>query len=239
MIEARGVATAVIGLVRPHLEATRPPRSLWVPFPLGRPLGEPEDAAFQRKVLLQALRLLERTDGPVILEDFAEDAPSMRDTAGWVPPIALAHQSRPPAGDAAGWARALDAELAAIRRPWRAAQERFGRTTVGVCRLAPQDWGAFASRFLAGEIPDSPTAGLSGPLALRYLADDLKALYSEAVQAEGPMPSALQVARWFWRETLAADFLRALREASLTSDNNGFKTVGGRFLVPAPFVAKG
>ena len=47
MIEARGIATVVIGLVRPHLETIRPPRALFVPFELGRPLGAPEDAAFQ------------------------------------------------------------------------------------------------------------------------------------------------------------------------------------------------
>lgn len=238
MIETRGIATTVIGLIRPHLEATRPPRSLWVSFPLGRPLGEPENAAFQRKVLLKALRLLERADGPVILEEFTEDAPSMSDAADWRSHVALPPLSRPGPTDAASWADALRAELAVVRRHWEAAQRRFGRTTVGVSGIAPEAWAAFASRYLTGEIPDSPTPGLSGPLALRYLADDLKALYSEAVQAEGPMPSAMQVSRWFWSETLAADFLRNLRQASLSSQSNGFGTVGGRFLVPAPFILK-
>ena len=51
-----------------------PPRALWVPFMLGRPLGVPNDAAFQSKVALSALQLLERDSGPV-LEDFPDDAP--------------------------------------------------------------------------------------------------------------------------------------------------------------------
>jgi len=46
---------------------------LMLPFMLGRPLGEPNDAMFQRRVLLQALRLLERDDGPVILEHVAQE----------------------------------------------------------------------------------------------------------------------------------------------------------------------
>ena len=79
-IEAQGIATTTIGLVRPHMEQSRPPRGLWVPFQLGRPLGEAEDKAFQRRVLIQALHLLERTDGgPIILEDFPDDPPSWTD----------------------------------------------------------------------------------------------------------------------------------------------------------------
>ena len=58
MLETRGTPTVAIGLVRPHLEQVRPPRGLWTPFQLGRPLGEPGDAIFQRRVLLQALNLL-------------------------------------------------------------------------------------------------------------------------------------------------------------------------------------
>src|ERR1700721_2901202 len=64
MLEGRGTPTVAIGLVRPQMEKTPPPRGLWTPFQLGRPLGEPEDSAFQRRVLLQALGLLERRDGP-------------------------------------------------------------------------------------------------------------------------------------------------------------------------------
>ena len=47
MLEERGLATTVIGLVRPHMERSGNPRGLFVPFPLGRPLGEAGDAAFQ------------------------------------------------------------------------------------------------------------------------------------------------------------------------------------------------
>ena len=70
MLEERGVPSVALGSVRPQMEKTRPPRGLWSSAQLGRPVGEPEDKAFQRRVVLAALRLLERTDGPVILEDF-------------------------------------------------------------------------------------------------------------------------------------------------------------------------
>jgi hypothetical protein len=236
MIESRGVATVVIGLVRPHMERTKPPRGLWVPFPLGRPLGEPEDAAFQRRVLMAALGLLERRDGRVLLADFPDDAPSMIDTPAWSPQVVL--QPRPHAlpSTAGAWTAALAVELAAVRPHWEAAQHRFGRTTAGNSRLPPELWVPFAARFLAGEAPESPVAGLSPAVLVRYIADDLKALYSEAVQAIGPQPSMAQVNRWFWGQTLAADFLRALRASAISSPHEGFKTVGSRFLVPAPFL---
>lgn len=94
------------------------------------------------------------------------------------------------------------------------------------------------AQFLDGSVPASPVSGLSPALVLRYAADDLKALYAEAVQAIGPQPSGSQINRWFWGETAAADFLRAVRLAALESADNGFKTAGGRFIVPVPFVER-
>jgi hypothetical protein len=73
-IEREGVPTTQISLVREHTERINPPRALWVPFDLGRPLGAPDEAEFQNKVLLSALGLLEASDRPIIM-DFPEDAP--------------------------------------------------------------------------------------------------------------------------------------------------------------------
>jgi hypothetical protein len=236
MIESRGVATVVIGLVRPHMEQTKPPRGLWVPFPLGRPLGEPEDATFQRRVLMTALALLERRDGPLVLVDFPDDAPSMSNTPAWSPQIVLPPRPASLPRDKEGWIAALAAELAAIEPHGRAVQHRFGRTTVGNSRLGQAQWVPFAAHCLACEIPESPIVGISPNALVRYVADDLKALYGDAVQAIGPQPSMTQVNRWFWHQTLAADFLRAVRLAAMASPHRGFNTVGSRLLVPAPFV---
>ena len=238
MIEARGVATVVIGLVRPHMEKSKPPRGLWVPFPLGRPLGEPDDKVFQHRVLGAALALLERDAGPVILEDFPDDAPSMRDQPEWQPQVVVPEFLTPTAADTIAWTSGLATELASVLPHWGAATHRFGRTTVGLSRVDPKDWAPFVVRFLDGSIPPSPIDGLSPALVMRYIADDMKALYMEAVQAIGPQPSSAQVNQSFWNETLAAELLRALRSGALASEHAGFKTVGSRFLVPAPFVVR-
>ena len=67
-LERQGIATTGISLVREHTETIRPPRALWVTFELGRPLGIPDDAPFQRRVVKAALDLLARTDGPLIAD---------------------------------------------------------------------------------------------------------------------------------------------------------------------------
>lgn len=237
MIESRGVATVVVGLVRPHMEKSRVPRGLWVPFPLGRPFGEPEDKAFQRRVLSDALTLLDRRDGPRLVVDFPDDAPSMRDTAGWTPQVKL--PAPPTPSDAAGWIAALETELGHVLPHWQAARRRFGRTTVGNSRLAPEQWAPFAAQFLGDAIPESPVAGVSPGVLVRYIADDMKALYAEAAQAAGPQPASQQINRWFWNETAAGAFLRAIRLAAIKSQHTGFNTAGSRFVVPGPWIAAG
>ena len=98
-LEEDGLATTQISLIRLHSEKTRPPRALWVPFELGRPLGPPNDAPFQRRVLMAVLELLKAPSGP-LLTDYAEDAPKATEAEmeGWVCPINLA----PPALDGDG-----------------------------------------------------------------------------------------------------------------------------------------
>ena len=230
MLEERGFSTVAIASVRAQAEKTRPPRALWTTSQLGRPLGEPGDAPFQRRVLLAALGLLVRTDGPVILEDFNEDPPGWQDTPNWrAPPLVEAGDSLE-TPDA--WAAAFGAELSALLPLWRTAQTRFGRTTVGLSFQAPTAWPRFATRFLAGALPAVPELDTPA-LALRMLSDDIKALCGEAAQAEGPAPSAHQIDLWFWRQTVAGRLLIALRAVAMASENNALKTVGGRFFVPA------
>ena len=55
VLESEGLSTTGISLVREHTEAMAPPRALWVPFALGRPLGAAGDAAFQHRVIAAAL----------------------------------------------------------------------------------------------------------------------------------------------------------------------------------------
>lgn len=70
-IEREGIATVSISLLREVTEAIKPPRALFVPFPMGYPLGAPNNAALQHRVIAAALGLLARDDVPV-LEEFVK-----------------------------------------------------------------------------------------------------------------------------------------------------------------------
>lgn len=64
-IEYAGITTVSISLLREITEKIRPPRALFVPYPLGYPLGEPNNTALQTHILKAAFALLTRNDGPV------------------------------------------------------------------------------------------------------------------------------------------------------------------------------
>jgi hypothetical protein len=236
-LELRGIPTTAIGLVRLHMDKIGPPRGLWTPFQLGRPLGEPGDKAFQRRVLMQALSLLERKNGYRILEEFPDDPPGWTDLPGWRPPFQL---PPPPAmSTSADFRKAVETEIAALAPYWADAQTRFGRTTVGNSQQPPGAWPEFTAAFLDGELPEGPTPLLEKPaLALRFAVDDIKAYYNESAMSDGKTPTSRQVYDWFWYETAAGDLLRALRLKGMESDNNALKTVSGRFFVPVPWVKK-
>jgi len=67
-IEREGIATVSISLLKEVTEIIRPPRALFVPFPMGYPLGRPNDEQLQHRVIWEALALLERNDLPVLDE---------------------------------------------------------------------------------------------------------------------------------------------------------------------------
>ncbi|MEO6888643.1 MAG: hypothetical protein ABI456_05640 [Ktedonobacteraceae bacterium] len=69
MLEHAGMTTVSISLLREISEKVRPPRALFVSYPLGYPLGEPGNPDLQKRIMRAAFALLPRTDIPV-LEDF-------------------------------------------------------------------------------------------------------------------------------------------------------------------------
>jgi hypothetical protein len=80
----------------------------------------------------------------------------------------------------------------------------------------------------------SPPGDRSPALTLRYIADDLKALLLEAVQADGAPPSNRQLNIWLFNRTVAGRMLVSLQQLAAASEHRGLKTVA-RFLVPAPY----
>ena len=70
-IERQGIPTVAIQLLRKVAEKVGPPRSMFVPFKHGYPLGEPDNPELQHKVIEAALALLENPDlGPRAIVDY-------------------------------------------------------------------------------------------------------------------------------------------------------------------------
>jgi hypothetical protein len=70
-IEREGIATVSISLLREVTSVIKPPRALFVNFPMGHPLGAPNRPELQHRVIAAALALLQRSDAPV-LEEYKE-----------------------------------------------------------------------------------------------------------------------------------------------------------------------
>jgi hypothetical protein len=230
-LEAEGVPAVAISLIRLHTEKIRPPRALWVPFELGRPLGAPKDQAFQTRVIAAALGLLESASGPVVLKDFPEDDPTAADVPDWQPQFDLA-AGMLDLDDGAELDRALRQEVLAVA-PFR---ERFiapnGRTTIGLSGLTIDECAARLAASVSGAPPATDDPAVSPVQALRWAIDDLKAYYFEAMSADGAVPSSRQMQAWFWDHTLAARLIIALRRQLLASDDKRSQAVGRMNLVP-------
>ena len=191
ILEREGLQTAGISLVRENAVHMRPPRSLWVRFPLGRPLGKPNDAGFQHRVIAAALALLARPSGPV-LDDYPEDVPAAADAAATCP-VSFPR----PAQDPGTWQGRLANEFALLK-PWHelGRRRRHGRTLVGASVCAVQDNLQRLGALLdAGQLP------LNELKWFKLAMEDAKAYYLEALTAQPGEHDHQQVQNTLWHET--------------------------------------
>jgi hypothetical protein len=232
ILEQEGLATTQISLVREHTAVMKPPRALWVPFEFGRPLGEPGDAAFQRRVLMAALDLLDAPEGPVLV-DFPDDAPSATDVEGWACPINLKRPDRD-LSETEALREEMEAEIAQLAPWYDLAVEKLGRTTVGPSGMEVPDAARFVATFLDG-VPDvNPRPEMPITEALRLASDDVKALCLLAASAQPGAASSSQLLHWFWDETVTGRVFLTLRDLCLACDDADMKDLG-RFVLAPPF----
>lgn len=233
-LESDGLPTVAIALIREHAERIRPPRALWVPFELGRPLGAPDDAAFQRRVLDAALALFAAEAGPVLV-DFPDEAPAAEpgepDADDLVCPVSF---PPPPRGREPTPAERVLDEIARLRPWYDLVRNRTGRTTVGASGLALEEIVGFLDGFVDGRgavespIPDVPLAS-----ALKLTTDDLAAFYQEAASGRPDIRGSSQrTLRWLWTETSAARLLLRVREIGADAADEQTSYVARRLLVP-------
>ncbi|MBT4489904.1 MAG: hypothetical protein HN732_09255 [Rhodospirillaceae bacterium] len=238
-LEDEGLATTQISLIRPQTENTKPPRALWVPFELGRPMGAPNDAAFQTKVLRAALALLESDQGPVLLADFDEDAPAdtaAQDGEGWFCPISLPPLEKDITAGG-GYKAAMEAEIGGLSTWYDIALRERGRTTMGLSGMTINQIADFICDFLDGEVPEKPSEDLTLAQTMKYAVEDLKAYYREAASAQPGHNTGRQMNNWFYGQTAAGKALYALwpiaDKLAKERDDSFMKTFANVLLIPS------
>ena len=229
--------TTGICLVRHHTEQMQPPRFLWVPFPLGRPFGAPHAQKFQRRVLHAALALLERTDGPVVLDDFPEDAPLAAgdaDQPAWSCPVSFP----PPADERPVLVREAAAEIDQLA-PW------FERRSVVLGRswlpVGPLSLDALVPGLGAlAEGRDGSDVATELPLQewVRLACEDLHAWTVEAARGQPGTPSAVQLEDWFWTGTAAGRLIGGVAMALIGHSHPLVRALARRAMVPRAHMAE-
>ena len=220
MLEAHGVATTSISMVREHTEKVKPPRALFVPFPFGYALGRPNDPELQHRVLRAALDLLAEPAGPV-LRDFPEEA-----EPGDQPAAPAQASSITPSAQVPDDPALETTQMRRYHEQWLA--RNGGRTAFGLAGIPAtrfrgvihflQEFAAAGDADMAERPPDVPLPGF-----IRWCADDLKTLYWEGHIAMKPAAGGDEIARWFWAESAAGQLLRRVRDRLDASDDPRWK----------------
>ena len=234
--EEEGLATTQISLIRIHTERTQPPRALWVPYELGRPIGVPNDPAFQKRVMMAAFDLLDAPEGPLIVdypEEIPDGAGEMDEAAmtGMVCPIDL---PKPPdaTAPASALGKALLQEVASLAPWYELAVNRRGRTTVGPSGMTIDACGKALAAFLDGGAAPEARDGMPAQRVLKLAYEDLKAYYGEAITAQPGYSTSKQVEDWLFNETVLGKALWTLRDLCLEHEDEYFRYLGTNSIVP-------
>lgn len=234
ILEDEGIPTTHISLIRTHTEKIKPPRALAVPFELGRPLGAPNEPDFQRRVLHETLKLLERSSGPV-LEDFP-DAPPGEDEEeahGWACPVNFAA----PIDDVSDADLVYQSLLQEVNllRPWyEEAVKNYKRSAFGISGKTTEE----IARFLADIVIDPegqepPIDGETIGVGFKRMADDMRAFYTEAAIARPDQRTRdLDVANWLWGETTLGKVLVLIRDYAMETEEPSMKALATTAMVP-------
>ncbi len=235
-LERESIPTTQISLIYEHTEKIRPPRALWVPFELGRPLGVPENARFQKKVLQSVLELFEAEQGPV-LAAFEEEAPASgsektAEADAWSCPVNFS-PPRQEETDPEKRVSAFKREMAQLRPWYDQGLEKRGRTAM--TDFDPETAEAILSNYLLGEHVEIPRKGLSLAVALRLAAQDLKSFYFEAASSRpgARAPDIREFAEWYWNQTAAGWILKEIQKKCADEQDKDLRLTGKMFLVPA------
>jgi hypothetical protein len=235
--ESAGFATVLVGFVREHIEAVKPARALWLDFPMGRPMGKPNDPEYQKKVIRAAFKLLEAKSGPV-LEDFSDVIPVKDGRMGYALPVELVI-SADEVGDVDALLAEVQNEIEGLRSAYDASVTARGRTTVGASEVAVTDLAPYIAAFVKGDKPGSPRKGMTAIPLLKLVVEDLAAYYTETRTHRDDIDDIELLGKWFWEETKAGQLLMWLEAVSLASEDRVLSQIVEMSLITPRFWSEG
>tara|TARA_A200000159_G_C7283381_1_gene322485 strand:- start:44 stop:805 length:762 start_codon:yes stop_codon:yes gene_type:complete len=235
--ESFGLSTVLVGFVKEHIEAIKPPRALWLDFPMGRPLGKPNDPDYQKKIIRAAFDLFNEPSGPV-LKDFPDIIPVKDGRMGYALPVDLVI-SKNEIGDIDLLAEEVKSEINSLKKDYDKAVSFRKRTTVGASEMIVSEYIDYISLFVKGEIPKSPRKGIGSVPLLKLVVEDLQAYYSETITHRDKIDDFEKLGTWFWEETKAGRLILCLEAVSLESENRILKQIVDMSLITPRFWSEG
>ena len=222
ILESHGLSTVALASNLEIAKHANAPRALYCDFPLGRPMGPPEDPEYQHRVLKAAFDLFDRPKGPV-LEIFPD---ALKDEAD--SPIVC---TLPPRYDP-NVPAAID-EARGLRPAWDRAHAKYGGTNVGR-RITPDKVPNAIAPFIkvAEGIPWKEAFSCEDEMI--ETAADIRHYYEEAATAlVDHVPAARAAEAWFYHKTdtgrLLLEVFRVLRE---TGQEKELALIALNYIVP-------
>lgn len=235
--ESEGLSTVLVGFVREHMEALQPPRALWLDFPMGRPLGKPNDPEYQKSVIRSAFKLFNAESGPA-LEDFAETIAVKDGRMGYALPVELV-MTMDDLGDVDALLHEVQTEIDDLAPHYDAAVAARGRTTVGASEVPIAELAPYIAVFVNGDKPRSPRKGVPPIPLLKLVVEDLTAYYTEARLHRDKIDDFELLGKWFWEETKAGKLILWLEAVSLASDDRVLRQIVDMSLITPRFWSEG
>ena len=213
--------TVALSQIRQHTEKVKPPRAVYVPFPLGLPVGHPGNIPEQQAVLDLAFSTLDAVSVPVLL-DYRDKAAAEEGGS----PLQASEIDPDEDARAANFAT----EVTLMRRYWEQHLAATGRTGVGLSKVPPQRFRGvvrFLEAILTDQTADSEErpADMPRPMFVRTCLEDLRVMYGEARLQTHPHESSEERQRWLLGSTALGLMLRRLRETFDASDDPQLKAL--------------
>jgi len=183
------------------VERMSPPRALYCEFPLGRPLGKPSDAVFQREVIERGLELLQASEP--VLATYPEVVESDETPLVCSIPPRYDPDVPPSVDEAQGLRAAYDRALAA--RGTTSVGRAIDADSVPAALEVLHQWATGAS-WEDVALPGKNTVAVS---------HDIRTYYEEAAMelVAGSTPGGRAAEAWFFEETEAGRTVMAARAA--------------------------